>query len=312
MIINRRKLLLAGLISAGALALLLHLADFTFLDLERRNLPWLAGLLCAHLVMITGRGILLRTLAPRVDRAGQLCWVQLAARHQAVFTLAPSGFGDLGFPLLAKHITGLAGSTALRIIAQCRLRDTIALAAIGLLGVVLIGIPVGFGWPVILFTLPLIWFADELAVIFLRVVTLAVPKSRIATFLREAARQEDVSLRDRMVRTLLVALVWSAALAGVMAAFRVLGLPIGLGEAMLFIAAVNLAGALAISIAGLGVTEAGATAALVAVGIKLDEAASIALLVRPLLLVSVVLSSLALDLSIAAIRVRRNAGASTP
>ncbi len=52
------------------------------------------------------------------------------------------------------------------------------------------------------------------------------------------------------------------------------------------LAGLNVAGALALSIAGFGVAEVGATGALVIFGLPVAQAAAVAIVARPLLLLS--------------------------
>lgn len=71
-----------------------------------------------------------------------------------------------------------------------------------------------------------------------------------------------------------------------MAGFRAAGHPLSLSEAWVMLAGLNIAGALALSVAGLGVAEAGAAGVLTLLGLPLAEAAGIALIARPILLLS--------------------------
>jgi uncharacterized membrane protein YbhN (UPF0104 family) len=302
MITDRRKLAFAALVSAVLLGLLLYAGKFRFPDLSQADPAWLAAVGAAHLVVVAGRGLSFRALAPEGNRGARRAWLQLAARHQILFSLVPGGLGDTGFPFLAKRIVGLDAPVAVRVIAQFRLRDAILLAAVTIAALVLIGVRGPYGLIGLAIVLPLLWVSDDIAVGLLKVARHLLPGSRIVGFLREASDHETPTLHDRTVRTALAILVWSASTAAVLAAFRAIGVTIGVGEALLFIAAVNVAGALSISIAGLGVSEAGAAAALVVMGRSVQRATSLALVVRPLLLLSVLAMSLAIGLATGPLR----------
>lgn len=301
MITDSRKLIVAALVSVTLLAALLFVADFKFPELSHADPVWLAVMLCAHLSMIVARSLMLSNLAPKTLRA-RWNWVRLAARHQLLFSILPAGVGDAGFPYLAKRTTSLPTAVALRMMAQFRLRDVIFVAIIGLAGMMFVGLPFLYGLSALVVAVPLLWFADEIADRFLRLVGAIAPRSRILVSLREAVRQKAPTARERLARTVLPMLAWSTSVAAVVAAFRAIGFQAGIGEALLLVAAVNIAGAIKISIAGLGVSEAGAAAALLAAGSTIEQAASVALVVRLLLLLSVIGASLVLELTVAIIR----------
>jgi uncharacterized membrane protein YbhN (UPF0104 family) len=301
MTINRGKLVAAAFVSAILLGILAMLAHVRPPDLSKAEPEWLVAVFVAHLVMVSARGLALRALAPRLKRTETVKWVHLAARHQLVFSIVPAGAGDVGFPYSAKRIVGLEPPEAVRTIAQFRLRDLILVGLMGLTGGLLIGLPGPYTWAVIAVAIPILWMSDDIAAGLFRVSAAVAPHSRLDNFLRTAAEHESPTANERIARTFLAVFIWSSSVAAVMAAFRAIGTPIQLAEVLIFIAAVNLAGAVSLSIAGLGVSEAGATAALVATGKSLQQASSIALVVRPLLLLSIVCASLLLDAAISTI-----------
>jgi uncharacterized membrane protein YbhN (UPF0104 family) len=313
MTIKARRLILAALTSILLLGVLLLFAKVRLPDLSRAQPEWLLAVLLAHVVMVSVRGLALRALAPRRERTGILKWINLAARHQLIFSVVPGGVGDLGFPYFAKRIAALDLHDAVRIIAQFRMRDLIFVALMGASGLVLIGLPHRYALFAIALALPILWFSDDLTVAILRLGTKLAPRSRFIDFLRDAADHAPPTISERMTRTLLAVIIWTASTSAVLCVFRAIGAPIGVAEALVFIAAVNFAGAISLSIAGLGPSEAGAAAALVAAGRSVQRASSLALIVRPLLLISVVCSSLALDLALSLMTSRKTLmGASTP
>src|SRR5262249_38750053 len=70
-----------------------------------------------------------------------LAWLRLSVLHQAAFMLLPSGFGDLGFPILARRTVGLSTACAARTVLIYRLQDVWVLLVMGVLGLTLISVP---------------------------------------------------------------------------------------------------------------------------------------------------------------------------
>jgi uncharacterized membrane protein YbhN (UPF0104 family) len=300
--IDRRRLALAALVSAVLLGLLFHVGRFRLPDLSRANLSWLLGVAAAYLLVIVGRGLSLRALAPADQRGPLLQWLQLAGRHQVFFSTIPAGLGDAGFPILAKAIAEIELPIAVRIIAQFRFRDMLFVSTMGIFGLVLTGLPGIYGLLSIALALPLLWFSDDIANTLLKLVRSLVRKGSFLDFLQQATDHPPPQVRDRLLRTAFAIWVWTAAVAAVVAAFRALGFDLTIGEALLFIAAVNIAGAVSLSIAGLGVSEAGAAAALIAGGMPLQQATSLALVVRPTLMLTIVSMALLLDVTTGVLR----------
>ncbi len=302
---DRRKLAVAGLLSAVLLGWLVWTADFALPAVSVIDWVALAGLGGAIVLILVGRGLSFQATAPLHLRDGSWRWLRLAARHQAVFSVFPGGFGDLGFPYLAHRIAGIEAPVAVRIIAQVRLRDMVFVALLGLGGLASVGRSADYAPLAGVIAVILLWFVEDLARLALRLIGFVMPKSRWTALFADASENRATTSWERLWRTALTALVWSGTLAAVIAGFAVIGIPINLGQAMLIVAAVNLAGAIAFSIAGLGVSEVGAAAALVLSGFAPERAAGIALVVRPLLLVAIVLVSVALDLALGQVKSRR-------
>jgi uncharacterized membrane protein YbhN (UPF0104 family) len=121
------------------------------------------------------------------------------------------------------------------------------------------------------------------------------PGARLTQILREASKHDAIGVRCRVIRTASAIVVWVAAIAAIMAIFRAIGIPLSFANSLLFVTALNAARAMSISIAGLGISEAGAAAALVASGSTLQDASSLAIVTRPALLVLMVSLSFVLD-----------------
>ena len=79
-------------------------------------------------------------------------------------------------------------------------------------------------------------------------------------------------------------------------AFAATGHPLSIQQTILMLAALNASGAIAISIGGIGVAEAGAAGMLMLFGETAATAAAVALVARPLLFLSAVAASASLDL----------------
>ncbi|MCZ4351738.1 lysylphosphatidylglycerol synthase domain-containing protein [Roseovarius aestuarii] len=270
--ISRRNLI-AIAISLALLALMLWVSDIDSIDLSVVRPVLLLPTLAAYLVVLVLRGALYRLSAGSAD-AGLGRWVALAGRHQFVFILAPSGAGDLAFPLLAGRMVGLAVGPAVRLIAVARLRDVCAVLGLGCSGLAATG------------HLPLLWGAGAFVcftALYFVDVTLGLAGRLIRRLRKTPVPDTDASAIRLPAATLTLAL-WLAASLGVAAGFAAAGHPLSLFEAWIMLAGLNVAGALALSLAGLGVAEAGAAGVLVFLGLPFAEAATIALVARPILL----------------------------
>lgn len=307
MITKPRKLVIAALVSAALLGLVFFWARFRLPDLSKADPVWLAGVVLSQVVLILARASTFRALVSTRSRVRMLQWIRLAARHQLVFSVIPGGIGDAGFPYLAKRIVGMETSAALKVVAQIRLRDAICVAIIAFAALTFLGLPPAFGFAGTALALPALWFADELAAAILRIMARIAPGARLTQILREASKHDAIGVRCRVIRTVSAIVVWVAAIASIMAIFRAIGIPLSFANSLLFVTALNAARAMSISIAGLGISEAGATAALVASGSTLQDASSLAIVTRPALLVLMVGVSFVLDVGAGAImRNRRN------
>lgn len=300
-----RKVVAAALVSAASLGLVVFWAKFRLPDLSKANPFWLAAVLLSQLILILARASTFRALASTGSRVRILQWIRLAARHQLVFSVIPGGIGDAGFPYLAKRIVGMETSAALKMVAQIRLRDAICVAIVAFAALMFIGLRPAFGFAGIALALPALWFADELAAAILRIMARIAPGIRLTQLLREASKHEAIGMGRRAIRTISAMLVWVAAIVSIMAIFRAIGISLSLANSLLFVTALNAARAISLSIAGLGVSEAGAAAALVASGATLQRASSLALITRPALLVLMISLSLFLDVAAGVITRKR-------
>ena len=117
---EKRRLLLAGVVSTGLVTAVSSFAEFSLPNIDSFDPIWVAALIMSHLVVVSGRGLLMRSFAPTHAHSNVASWIRLAARHQLIFSVFPSGLGDLSFPLLAKQIVSVQTVHALRIMILVR------------------------------------------------------------------------------------------------------------------------------------------------------------------------------------------------
>ncbi|MBU2888813.1 lysylphosphatidylglycerol synthase domain-containing protein [Celeribacter halophilus] len=275
-----RRSLIAIAISLALLILMLWVADIGSIDLAVVRPFLLLPALTAYLVVLVLRGALYCQLAGSGE-SGLRRWVKLAGRHQFVFILAPSGVGDLVFPLLAGRMVGLAVAPAVTLIAVARLRDVCAVLGLGCAGLAATG------------HMPLLCGAAAIAcfaALYFIDITLSLA-GRLIHRLRNLPETDIATPANRAPAAALTLALWLAASLGVAAGFAAAGRPLSLFEAWVMLAGLNVAGALALSLAGLGVAEAGAAGVLVFLGLPLTEAVANALVARPILLLCNVAAS---------------------
>ena len=298
MIFRRNRLLLAILVSSVFMMLLFSRVDLRELDLSRFQPVYAILAVMAYCCCILVRGTNLRELAG-IERRDQLQnWMKLAARHQFLFSLAPSGVGDLGFPALARHQIGLDVKSSVRLIALVRLRDAFALAVIAIAGLVVAAFHYHYLIPLLIAGAVLLYFLDDIVANISSLFATKFPSSKLKEFLSELPDSSHFSWKRRTWRLFLTASSWLLALLGMFLAFLSVGKLLSLGELLLMLATLNLIGALAISIAGFGVAETGVAGVLVAFGDTVPEAAATALTARPILLVCVLVACGLIDASL--------------
>jgi uncharacterized membrane protein YbhN (UPF0104 family) len=296
--IEPRKALTAASVSAALLAALFWTVDFRSIDLAQLRPSYVIVTVASYVCCVSLRAARLRALAPAPLRKRWFDWLRLAARHQAVFMLAPSGIGDVSFPILATRYTPVAASDAVRMIAQFRLRDVVVLILVAAIGTVFMGPSFDYvliAVPVGLFVL---YRVDDIAVLFLHLAARLLPNSRLSVFLQNCVSADKTAAIDRGLRTALAIATWSSAAIALFFAFAAVGRELTVGETLLMLAVLNAVGAAAVSVAGFGIAETGVTGVLVAMGEAPSTAAATALMARPLLLVSMIAACGLLDLTV--------------
>lgn len=307
--IDHWKALFAALAGAMLLGAVFWIARPALPGLLNLKPVFIAFLVPSYVFLMILRGLLLRALAPSSDRRDIAPWFRLAARHQLLFSLMPTAAGDIGFPYLANRIADLPTAHGMRLIAQNRLRDLTILTLFSIAGLVSAGFDPILGMAALLVGGLMLWFIDDVAILFLHVASKIMPNGRVSRFLRNSLPHDETGFAERLQRTLLSVAAWATAAFALSLAFRAAAYPLTAGETLLMLVALNAVGAVAFSIAGLGFSEAGMAGALIAIGVAPAEAAAVALVTRPLLLITLVSGCLVLDLlaSLGPQRQRRDA-----
>jgi uncharacterized membrane protein YbhN (UPF0104 family) len=296
--IDRGKIAIAVAVSGCLLLTLFWMAGFELPSTEQFEPRWLLTAIPLYAVLVALRAATLRALALQPAGNSFAQWIRLAARHQALFMVAPAGSGDFGFPLLAKRYAHVPSAEAVRIITQYRLRDALILALAGVGAALMQGLDATIGGLVLTLGVPVLLFTDDLAVVMLSIVRRMRFLGPVATFLEGAIPPGKTSWKDRLVRTGLALASWTIACLARKTVFTAAGVPLSLSGILTVIVALNVAGALAVSVAGFGVAEAGVAGALIALGMGPAEATAAALVTRPLLLLSMVGGCAAADLAV--------------
>lgn len=322
-----RRWLLALAFSAVALVILLRAADLGALTAAWARISWWPFLLVGALffVNLAAQAWRLRILAGITGAGPYTAWLRLAAMHQLLFALLPSGAGDLGYPILASRYVGMKVGPALRVVMVYRLQDLTALLAFAAGGLLLnertlLATPVAIGVAVVamaglLVAIDIARFAALLAGAVLAAAGGSISRRPWLARLHRACSEAieafgaPLPFAARLATSACCLFAWCAVTASVWVLFAMIDIRLGLGEAMLVIGGLNLVGALAsFTVAGLGVTEGGLAIVLVALGYSTTGAATAALIVRPLVLLNMLGVCALVEI---VLRLFRNRGATT-
>ena len=307
---NRLKYLVSMAASAGLLLLLFaHVDPADLASGWKRIAPGYVLLaLTSFIGVLIVRGLRLRRLAQMPGRRDdRFIWVRLAALHQILFSVMPSGLGDLGFPALAARLSACSGTAAARVLLVYRLQDLWLLVILAASGLLLqasaTGVdPVLIAGGLVAAAVLLLWSYDLTRLIGL-VILRHTDSGRgaqpdpfrhwLVPKVRRVALELDhpVDWGSRLHDALATLLAWALAAGSLWCLFAMIDITLGLGQTLLVIAGLNLVGAAAaFTIAGLGVSETGLAAILLALGFSAPEAIATALIVRPAALVNIVIS----------------------
>ena len=303
------RVLLALIVSAVILGILVSFVDFEKMVGwgEALEPAWLVAALTFFLFNLGLRGLRLfvmgNSTSNPVVRAG---WVRLAARHQILFSLLPSGLGDVGFPALARRTTAISSAAGVLLIGIYRLQDLWALVVLLTIGALGAALPISMSTPGILggllVAVPALVWSDVLTVWLGRLVLSMedrlpsrmrrIVSERLSTFLSNLEREfrRSTSMPERLITTVLTLASWGFAAASLWSLFRMIGLVFDFQEIILIVGWLNLAGAFAaITIGGLGVAESALAAILIFMGFEPEQAVPVSLIVRPAALANVII-----------------------
>ncbi len=252
------------------------------------------------LLSLLSRAVRLRCLSSRYHGAATLrdC-MRVTARHQAAFTILPSGSGDLVFPLFAQRVLSCPLTTASRMLFAFRALDAAAVLLMSVIAGMILFVELRPGWLFVLLlagvTASGILFVSrapdiavaihDIGVRLLRRLGEAMPP--LGRRLRAPASAlgsiaTAATERNRWSAVLWTFLAWTFAGAAFWALFAMIGAAVGTAEAVLILAGVNAAGAVSfVTVAGLGVSEAGLAGVLVLLDFPIMDAVSLSLIVRP-------------------------------
>lgn len=269
-------------------------------SLSRINGTWLLCAVCAGVLVLVARAcrlVAILNLAPTGNCIGVL---QLTTRHHAIFSILPSGAGDLFFAPLARLHLGQSMPAALASLGLMRLSDVFVLMLLGMLAASL-SLQLGHA-DVVLVLLGLgaligcMYRLDAIVGLLARIVGLALSRrpfvnyswtTRIAAALDSSARWAD---RHAIRKAMRIANCWTLVswLATVVMVWSLLcadGRAFDLAQATLIVVMLNAAGAIAVfSLAGLGVVDVTLFGMLAAFGLAPADAASTAAVVRVILI----------------------------
>lgn len=301
----RKIWIISIIVSLAGLAVIFRIVDFGLVAnrLADANLYFIGLCLLLYLCVCLCRAGRLWLLLGALHPVSPLACLRLTLAHQAIFAVAPSGSGDLAFPVLGRMITKTKLRDIIPVLISFRLQDIAMLIALG-----------GFGLTVILLS-PVTagLYATGLFFLiggFILILLSARAGSRIRFLLwyirHKFARigragetappplKGEVPLFRTIFLTALMTLVsWAFAGGMIWAAFRAYNMSLDWQLVPYLVAGLNLVGALAFTtIGGLGVSELGLAGLLIAASVPAETAVPVAMIVRPTLLIITVLFGL--------------------
>lgn len=294
---DRASITKAAVISFLLLAVLFWLADLDTISFKQFDLRYLAGCVLLYFAMLNLRALGFRLLASHQGKqVGFRNWLQLVARHQLIFLIAPSGSGDLAFPHLARNITGIDIATATNIILRSRLRDICTILGLGICGLVSTGnVPSFFIFFAIIAFIAMVWIEPASILLFNGIKYFFPTLFAKNRWVDRFHTTSQIGFNQRAKISFLTLAIWLIASSAIWVGFLASGYQLNFDGAWVMIAGLNIAGALAISVAGFGVAEAGATGILMLLGETAGDAAAIAIVARLGLLLSIMIAAIGLE-----------------
>lgn len=279
--------LLALVLSIAFLSVLFRIADIGAVDFSGFQPTNFLIISVAYAAGLIGRASLIRMTVSGGLKISLWDWMGLTGRHQFLFTLAPSGLGDLGFPGLAERVTGLGGDKTVPALLAVRTRDALILIAAALAGFGQFS-----GFPELFLILAILVLATQFMVPFAprlmpnswRMHRLCPPFLRARDQNNDQAQAQANIFRSIFLPAIVSIGIWSLSLFAIFMAFQAVSLSLSLLDLLLVLAVLNFVGAIGLTVGGLGVSEAGLAGAMILLGYEPMAAAATALSVRPLLL----------------------------
>ena len=278
---------------------LVWFASFKEIDLTKTNLSYAVACVFVYVFMLVLRALNFRLISSKSSEQSDIRdWCKLTSYHQLIFIAAPSGAGDLAFPSLAKKMVHTDMSNAVGTIFLSRIRDIFAIVGLGAVGLVGSNMhpPITGVIAVIAFA-SLIWTEHAIRSI-INLLSIILPKGPTSqSRLMKLRKAVQVRSESKFLLNALTLSIWLCAGAGVWLGFSAAGYSLSIFECWIVVLFLNVAGALAVSFAGIGFAEVGAAGALMLFGETGSDAAAIAVVARPTMLVSLIIAALLLSLA---------------
>lgn len=306
----RIKWVVSSLISLSMLWLLFNIVDLTsVINIVRTADPRQSFLVIIfYLCTCLARALRLFLFLYKIQLISIYTCFRLILTHQAVFSLAPSGSGDLLFPFLANKVGNIESKKAVSLLISFRIQDLAMLAAIGAYAVIFIlerqghvqlnqYIPI-----IIILGIVATFYAAKLEpqimalLLKMRICLGKISLLPASTIIKKndlnSINKSNHSLIGIFMSMFLTALSWIFSACTLWAAFNTFNFEVSWEESLYLLAGLNLIGAISFAaIGGLGLAELGLTGLLVFAGTPTEVALPIALVVRPTLLITVLASS---------------------
>jgi uncharacterized membrane protein YbhN (UPF0104 family) len=297
----RIRWIAAGL-SAATVAALIYFVDWRVVGKSLHDLDWrwaLVGLLATAMTLwCRSRRFMLILSDGRPNESASNAYLSLAAAHQAIFALLPSGTGDVVFPFLARAFVGQTVSAATVGLAVVRFQDLVTLVGIGSTAALWIWVGGATGGAITLvigcIVLLTLFRTGAVVAFAARAACRAIDLTPLAGLLNFINRRTgDVAAwfqahHERWNRLSTAGFgiaSWISATIAVGSAMAAAGLHATPEKAAFVLFVLNVAGAMSVlTFAGLGFVEVGLAGALMLFGMDGRQAMAAAVVVRLLLL----------------------------
>ena len=284
MTFNFRRILIGVAVAIALILILARIGGSKLSDFSDVSYAMVASSVLFLMFTLVLRAFNFRTIAKQAEPKPIRNWIAVTVRHQFLFSLFPSGLGDIGFPVLARRHVGISISEGTAVIATVRARDLCVLCAMGAMGLAATNYLPWLFAPIGISALAACLVAERL------IAPIAALFRRLGRGHFVPAESALVSNRDQLARTALSIASWITAAIALWFAYASAGVILGPPSVCVLIAGLNFVGLIAISIGGLGVAEVGSAGILAFLGFSVDMAARLSLVARPLVLFSVLVA----------------------